>query len=193
LLQSARAVESQQFGILALTLVPSDFVKSAGDVVDRRWVQPGSAEQDTQWIDVIADWLAAHERSLNRSRPATHEWIVNSVAEFGEALDKELGKLRLETGSVTNLLDRMGLPLTSRPKLVDQISNRTFPGFDRRLAELAEVFDEIREWHRAIANGCWKAENRLIEKRKGLGGMGHTRFSQHLDARFLAESALREV
>src|SRR3990167_5497564 len=59
--QCPRAVESEKLGVIDLPLIPPDLVQPASDLADRRWFQSGSAEQDAQGVDVVADRLAAHE------------------------------------------------------------------------------------------------------------------------------------
>src|SRR5271165_2781169 len=63
------AVESEEFWILDLPLIPLDLVQPARDLAERRWRQSGSAQQHAQRVDVVADRLAAHESSLNGGRP----------------------------------------------------------------------------------------------------------------------------
>jgi len=44
---------------------------------------------------------------------------INNVAKFGQPFDEEAGQLRFEAGSIRNLVQTVGLPLSGRPELID--------------------------------------------------------------------------
>ncbi len=105
-----------------------------------------------------------------------HERVINGVAGPREALDEELGKLRLEASAVTDLVDRMGLALARRPKLVDQVADRTFPNLRRRLAELAETLHQIDECRSSIADAFRNYGSRVKQGKRPAGRMRHAEF-----------------
>ena len=90
---------------------------------ERRRREARPREQRGQRIYVVADRPASHQRRLQRRRAAPHEGIVDALARRGETRDEKLGQLRLETGSIADLLQRMRLALAGGPEFIDEIGN----------------------------------------------------------------------
>jgi hypothetical protein len=57
------------------------------------------------------------------------ERVEHPVARFGQAVDKEAGELRLEAGSVADLMNAVAAALAGGPESVDKI---TQPGLFER-------------------------------------------------------------
>jgi hypothetical protein len=57
----------------------------------------------------------------------------------GEARDEKLGQLRLETGAIADLMQRMRLALAGGPEFIDEIGNAVLLELNRLGAEGVEA------------------------------------------------------
>ena len=107
----------------------------------RRRGEPRLDQHAREWIDVVAQWPAAEQRRLEQRRPAPHERVEHDVARAREPTDEEPRQLRLEAGTVGDLVEGMRRPLPGRPELVGEHRDAVVLADDRRRAEPAPVLE----------------------------------------------------
>src|SRR5450755_218738 len=103
--------------------MPGHLGEPSGDHRERGWLKPWARQQDGERIDIVPDGPATHESCLNWRCSSAHEGIVDTLIGPGQSLDEECGQLRLETGAIADLVNRMCLTLAGGPELVDQIGD----------------------------------------------------------------------
>lgn len=96
---------------------------ASNHVFDCRWVEARFRERAAEWICIISDYVPTQESGLHNSRSASHERIVDDIARLCQAIDEEPRQLRLETGSVRDLVQRGGLPLTRSPEFTGETND----------------------------------------------------------------------
>src|SRR6266498_1859316 len=112
-------VEDQQVFGKFVAILQGDLPEPRLDLLECRGAQARSNQSQAERVRVTPDRHATEQGRLDGRGAPAHERIVNPIARLGEAFDEKTRKLRLETSPVADLMQATGLPLPSRPELVD--------------------------------------------------------------------------
>ena len=139
LAQRVLMIKGEKIAALQLSRAPVDFAQARFDRRERGRREARARKQRGQRIYVVADGPASLQRRLQRRRAAPHERVVDALARRGEARDEKLGQLRLETGAIADLMQRMRLALAGGPEFIDEIGNAVLLELNRLGAKGVEA------------------------------------------------------
>ena len=169
-------IERQQVLALDVARVPGHLAQPPGHLCQRRRCEAGTGQQDRERVDIVAGGSAPHQRGLHGRRAPTHERIVHGLARLGQAVDEELGELRLEAGPITDLVQVVRPALPGGPELVAQVRNPRLVHLLRRGAERREapygVQEAVRRGHKAGGVGGRCGRGHVVKTRERPEGQG---------------------
>ena len=139
LAQRVLMIKGEKIAALQLPRAPVDLAQARFDRRERGRREARARQQRGQRIHVVADRPASLQRRLQRRRAAPHERVVDALARRGETRDEKLGQLRLETGAIADLVQRMRLALAGGPEFIDEIGNAVLLELNRLGAKGVEA------------------------------------------------------
>ncbi len=161
-----RVVGHQRVFAPDISACPVDRFQRFHDILEHDRREAWTGERNRQRIDIVSIGATSHERDLRGCRSAPHEWIMDNIACLRQSFDEEPGQLRLEAGSIRNLVSRTRLTLAGGPEFVDEAVYAVDHPDSCRSSEATEAADPLDE----VIRG-----RRVFRKRETAGSLhGHS-------------------